>query len=274
MAETPQHPSQWQCRKCNFRLPGVYVPKICPECGAYAKQKTEEEISSALRCAGCSSVIKTPGQRLCDICCREQKLGQGQVETVVQATSGSVTRPLHEQPGPPSLVTAQNRSATHSDITQQVSKATPQQTTLAEHSLQPDSQSKNETQLPLSSQSPNSKNSSIPHLPESTGVPQAPHPSSTGQCVIQESSEQPPGQKGGGELSADKGNRKALYLNAKSSSTPGPAGGDSQNGSNTQMQKRPVLHAGVVQVSRVTYALAKQDCSHGKVLLLKEHSCL
>ena len=264
MAENPkdteQHPSQWQCRKCNFMLPGVYVPKICPECGAYAKQKTEEEISSALRCVGCSSVIKTPGQRLCEICCREQKLGQGQVETVVQPTSGSVTTPLREQPGPPSLVTVQNRSATHSDIIQQVSRAALQQTTLAEQSLQPDShpnKSKNETQLPLSSQSPNRKNSSIPHLPESTGVPQAPHPSSTGQYGIQESSEQPPWQMGDGELSGDKGNRKALYPNAKSSSSsaphPGPAGinGDSQNGSNTQKQKEPVLHTGVVQVSRV-----------------------
>lgn len=270
MAENPEDTEQWQCSECGFKLSGVSVLKFCPDCGA--KQKTEEKISRALRCVGCGCAIQTSDQRLCDKCCHEQKVSEGRVETVVERSSESATTPPHGQPGPPSLVAAQNSSATPSNSTQQVSKTTLQQSTLAELSPQPDShpnKSKNETQLPLSSQPPNRKNDSIPHLPESpTRVPRAPHPPSSGHHIVQESSGQPPGQEGSGEFSAGKSNQNP---NAKSSSSsvPGPAGtnGDNQNGNNTQKQKQPVLHAGTVQVSRVIkYALEKQDCSLTKGL--------
>lgn len=296
MAENPEDTEQWQCSKCGFKLSGVSVLKFCPDCGA--KQKTEEKISRALRCVGCGYAIQTPDQRFCDKCCHEQKLSEGQVETVVERSSESATTPPHEQPDPPSLVAAQNSSATPSNSTQQVSKTTLQQSTLAELSPQPDShpnKSKNETQLPLSSQPPNRKNDSIPHPPESpTRVPQAPHPPSSGQHIVQESSGQPPGQEGSGEFLAEKSNQNALYPNAKSSSSsvPGPAGsnGDNQNGNNTQQQKQPVLHAGTVQVSRVikykvctrktrlflnkrTFSYEFQPCSFTLTYYTYCHSC-
>ena len=133
----------------------------------------------------------------------------------------------------------QNTEEEISSSTKQVSRATHQQSPVAELSPKPGHpphESKNETQSPFLSQPANGNNISILHVPESpTRVPQAPHPSGSDQHMAQENSGQPPGWR---QLSVEKGSRKT---NAKSTSGP--------DGSYTQKQKQPISHTSPVKVS-------------------------
>lgn len=232
--------SHWQCSECGFEIVGLSALKFCPDCGA--KQTTEKQVSSALRCARCSHDIKTPGQRFCEKCCHEQKPGQGQAEREKEPTDhkdrssgnggpegqpqipASETAPPHDQPTPASLEAGQNRPAATSKGTQEVNKETTQHSPVAKPSPPADPSlhdSEDETQPPPSSQP---EDDSSPHQSESPterdGVSHAPPSSSSYKFPIQESCAQPSAQTdirqplGGGKIdgqpSAQKHNGQSL----------------------------------------------------------------